>query len=330
MTELFRESGWPARYDDREIDDIIWSEIEFSPSRGDFICYLIHRLSKARHREEAQSRLDSILEEGDMAPVGYPRVIERIRALAESGDSSAMFHMGKINAMGIGKAQDLSAARYWYEQAIALGEIRSYCNLGWLYYSAYGVPGDKKKAFELLSAGSDGGIPSARATIGLMLVTGDGCPADPGRGLKLMEEAFEEGYNNAGNHLSDLYFAGMFVPKDIDLAHEWLFRVVARGDERTMGILGHYLVTGNHGRQDVGRGISLLQESIEKGYVPAYLWIGNLYKDGLGVGRDLQKAKVWFEQGAAAGNSGCTLALTTMLLHGDAESEGGVPPSSMH
>jgi len=307
--------SWPSSYDDREIDDIIWSEIESSLSKGDFVCYLIHHLSKARHREEAQLRLEFLPEGSSTIPVGYARAAERIRELAERGDASAMFHMGKLLIYGMGLQQDLRLAEWWYGKAIDQGEIRACCNMGWLYlYGFDGIAANKKKAFELLSAGSDGGIPSARATIGLMLVTGDGCPADPGRGLRLMEEAFEEGYNNAGNHLSDLYFAGMFVPKDIDLAHEWLFRVVARGDERTMGILGYYLVTGSHGRQDVGQGISLLQESIEKGYVPAYLWIGNLYKDGQGVRRDLQKAKAWFEQGAAAGNSGCTLALTTMLL----------------
>lgn len=314
MLRMSRESAWPSVYDDREIDEIIWSEIESSPSRGDFVCYLVHRLSRARYREEAQARSETMDDDEIAVPIGYPRAVMRIQALAESGNAAAMFHMGKIHALGIGIVQDLVSAKAWYEKAIELGEIRAHCNLGWLYQSGYGVVEDKEKAFHLLSIGADHGVVVARATIGLMLVTGDNRPAEPELGMKMLKEAFDAGYDNAGNHISDLYFAGKYVHKDIDLAHEWLFKVADRGDERTMAILGHYLVTGSHGKKNVEQGIKLLHDAIEKEYVPAYLWIGNIYKNGSGIERDIAKAREWFEKGASAGNPGCTLALTTLLL----------------
>jgi len=317
LSQILRESGWPSNYDDLEIDDIIWSEIESSPSSSDFVCYLVHRLSKARHRDAALARSASADESESAAPVGYPRAVERIRLLAESGNAAAMFHMGKISALGIATAQDLAAARFWYEKAIDHGEMRAHCNMGWLYQSGYGVPEDKEKAFHLLSIGADSGVPTARASVGMMLVTGEGCTSNPSLGLRMMQDAFDAGYNNAGNHLSDLFFAGKYVPQDIGLAHDWLFKVVARSDERTMAILGHYLITGSHGKIDVAQGLALLDESIEKCYFPGCLWLGNLYKNGQGVERNLQKAKALFEKGAAAGDAGCEFALASLLHETD-------------
>jgi len=326
--DVFNEEPWPAAYDDWEIDAIVWPEIRDSNSRGDFVCYLVHRLAQARHRDEAQARMEAIDEGGIGVPVGYARAAERIQALAESGHAGAMFHMGKLHVHGISVAQDMREAEKWYRRAIDAGEMRAHCNLGWIYLYGFGViPADKQSAFALLSAGAAHGIPAAKASIGLMRVAGDGIPADVELGVKLLEDAFAEGYLNAGNHLADLYFAGKHVTRDIEKAHEWLFRVAEKGNERTMAILGHYLVTGSHGKTDMARGMALLEQAIAKNYVPAYLWIGNVYKDGKGVAKDTAKAKEWFERGAVAGNTGCTLALTMLLLQGDQGGQDGAKPN---
>jgi TPR repeat protein len=325
---MLNEDVWPSSFDDREIDDIIWSEIKDSTSRGDFISYLIHRPQKGRHRYEAQARLEA-MEGSDSIPVGYARAVARIHELAERGDAGAMFHVGKLHVLGIGLQQDMRAAETWYHKAIAKGEVRAYCNMGWIYlYGFAEIPPNKEQAFRLLSVGAEQGVSSAKASIGLMWITGDGRVANPVLGLKLLAEAFGEGYNNAANHLWDIYFTGVYVPRNVEVAHDWLFKLVARGDERTMAILGHYLVTGSHGKTDVAQGLSLLHQAIEKNYVPAYLWLGNLYRHGQGVERDLAKAREWYEQGDEAGNTGCAPALASMMLEINPAPATGTP--SLH
>lgn len=312
--DMLNEAVWPELFDDREIDDIVWQEIKDSPSRGDFICYLIHRLQKAQHVEEAQSRLRT-LDGVDPTPIGYARAVERILALAESGNPTAMFHMGKLHVHGIGVPQSMHDAESWYLRGIAAGDMRSHCNLGWIYlYGFNEIRENKAEAFRLLSVGAANGVHVAKASVGLMLLAGDGCEANPERGLQMLEEAFAEGYNNAGNHLSDAYFLGKLVPKDAEKGHAWLEKVAARGDWRSMAILGHYLVSGSHGKTDIAQGLDLLQQAIKHEYLPAYQWIGNLYRDGSGVERDLEKALAWYEKGSAAGNTGCDLALATLKL----------------
>lgn len=222
--------------------------------------------------------------------------------------------MGKLTVHGIGVPQNMRMAEEWYHKAIAAGEMRAACNMGWIYQFGFGeIPPDKDEAFRLLKLGADNGIPAAKASIGLMWLNGDGRPADVEQGLRLLQEAFEAGYQNAGNHLADAYFTGKLVPRDIEAGHAWLAKVAEAGDERTMAILGHYLVTGSQGKTDVARGIALLEASIGKEYVPAYLWLGNLYRHGQGVARDADKARAWLEKGAAAGNTGCDKVLAEMM-----------------
>lgn len=310
--DMFSNEVWPSYFDDHIIDEIIWSEIKDSPSRGDFVSYLIHKPQKSRYRESAQQRLEE-MENIQSEPIGYPRAVARILAMAEAGDPTAIFHMGKLHVHGIGATQSLIEAEKWYQRGIEAGDIRSHCNLGWIYLYGFDViPPNKAEAFRLLSIGAEKGVIPAKASVALMLLTGDHCSADPERAVQLLEEAFEEGYNNAGNHLADAYYLGQYLPKDMKKSLEWLSKVADRGDERTMAILGNHLITGAYGIKDPSRGVALFQQAIEKNYVPAYLWIGNLYRHGQGLPCDLDMAKAWFENGLAAGNTGCQQALDTL------------------
>ncbi len=79
-----------------------------------------------------------------------------------------------------------------------------------------------------------------------------------------------------------------------------------------MAILGHYLITGSHGKTDVTHGIASLYDAINRGYTPAYAWLGCLYEKGLGLERDLGRAQAWYERGIAAGDEGSAFALARL------------------
>lgn len=297
---------------DEKIDHIIWEEIKTSPSQGDFVCYLVHSPVGAQYKEKAQEKMAEIEDSRDKTPLYYFKAIEKIRQLALEKDPSALFHMGKIHALGIAVQQDLKEAVSWYTQAIEAGEPRAFSNLGWFYQSGYGVEKNLKKSFKLISLGAKGGVLSAKAAMGMMLIKGEGCTQDVELGLLQLKEAFQKGYINAGNHIADLYFAGHYVSRDIEEGHRWLYHVVNAGDARTMAILGHYLVTGVHGKTNVKEGLSLLEQAIEKKFLSAYLWLAALYKNGTGVPKDLEMARYWYEKGIQAGSQECQEALSQL------------------
>lgn len=306
------EHWWPEGFDDREIDAVIWPTIAASLSRGDFACYLVHRLLKARHLDEARERYDSLNGAENPEPLHYFQAIEKIRSMAEQGHAGAMFHMGKVHALGIAVRQDMFEAARWYQLAVDHGDMRAHCNLGWMHQSGMGVPEDKVEAFRLLSVGASQGVLSAKAAVGMMLFAGEGCSQDAQMALQMLTEAFEAGYLNAGNCIADAYLMGQYLPQDPELGHAWLGRVAERGDARSMAILGHYLITGSHGKTDVTHGMASLYDAINHGYTPAYTWLGALYEKGQGVERDLGRAQAWYERGAAAGDEGAALALTRL------------------
>lgn len=301
-----------SNHSDNEIDDIIWSEISLSESKGDFICYVIHSLIKAKFLEQAKQKIET-LSDNSLSPDKYFNAIEKIEALANQQHPVAAFHMGKINALGIAVPQNLPEGIRWYEKAITLGEPRAYANLGWLYQSGYGVLVDTAKAFELLSYASEHGVLSAKAAVGMMLLKGENGTPAPTAGVRKLEEAFDAGYLNAGNVLSDLYFEGRHVRKNIELAHLWLEKVALRGDGRSMAILGHYLVTGSHGKQNIENGLKWMYLAIDAQFLPAYLWLGTLYKTGNGVEKDIDKAFDLFRKGVQAGYKDCGKAISILL-----------------
>ena len=316
------------KHPDNEIDNIIWSEIELSDSKGDFICYVIHSPVNAKFLEQAKERIGAITEPDSMIPVKYFKAIERIRNLAEKNDPVATFHMGKIHALGIAVPQNLPEGIRWYEKAMELGEPRAHANLGWFYQSGYGVIQDSNKAYELLSYGAEHGVLSAKAAIGIMLLNGEHGSPDAASGLQRLEEAFHEGYLNAGNHLSDIYFEGKYVDKNVELGHQWLRKVADCGDERSMAILGHYLITGSHGKQDRETGLKLMKQAIASQFLPAYLWLGTLYKKGNGVEQDVKKAFDLFREGIQAGCKDCEKAVSMLLAEQNASNSG--TPKSFH
>lgn len=318
-TYLRRDKVWPDRFDESYIDDMVWEQIRDSVSAGDFASYLVHRPQPARYMQEAKSRYESCDKGLNAQPVSYLHAIERIESLAGHGDPGAMFHLGKIYSIGIAVEQDYAKAVDWYLRAIELNEVRAHCNLGWLYQSGLGVSEDKVRAFELLSFGAEQAVPVAMASIGVMLLKGEGCRADVERGFKVLEEAFEAGYSNAANCIADALFAGEAVEKDEDQAFSWLKRAAEQGDARTMAVLGHYLVTGSHGRQNVARGVGYLYDAMNLGFTSACLWLGALYEQGLGVERNLNMACMLFEMGSTQGDDECAFALERL-------NRGNVPP----
>jgi TPR repeat protein len=80
-----------------------------------------------------------------------------------------------------------------------------------------------------------------------------------------------------------------------------------------MAILGHYLITGSHGRTDVARGLAYLVSAVNRGYAPACLWLGVLYEEGRGVQRDPVMARMLYEKGAAAGDEDSEFALARVM-----------------
>jgi len=67
---------------------------------------------------------------------------------------------------------------------------------------------------------------------------------------------------------------------------------------------------------DWADGIAWLEMAARQG-MPVYLLIGDAYRDGIGVARDLEKSAQWYRVGAEVGDGLAQLALGRMYLDGE-------------
>lgn len=299
-------------HSDKEIDRIIWEAIADSQCKSDFICYIVHSPMGAAHLAEAKDKMEKAV-----VPLGpamqYLKAVRQIRDLANEGDPCATFHMGKIYSLGLGAMRDVHQAVDWYRKAMDLGEARAFANMGWFYQDATGVERDINKAFELLSHAADEGVLSAKTAVGTMQLKGEGCGKDVEAGLQKIESAFAGGYLNAGNHLADLYAEGTLLPKDVAKSHYWLQKVAETGDDKSMAMLGHRLITGSHGMKNVDAGLAWIHQAMEHRFHPAFLWLAGIYRRGNGLPQNIGQTINILQRGIAAGSIECAQALEQLM-----------------
>ena len=94
---------------------------------------------------------------------------------------------------------------------------------------------------------------------------------------------------------------------------EFIIRMQKRadvGDVEAFFNLGCYYTNGMYGLpQDYPKALELLHQAAELGHVEAYYNIGCAYRSGHGVGRDMKKAKHYWELAAMRGDSAAKLVL---------------------
>ena len=66
------------------------------------------------------------------------------------------------------------------------------------------------------------------------------------------------------------------------------------------------------GLQDYDKAFYWFKKSAAQGYAPGEFDLGQCYKDGKGVAKDLKKARLWLQKAAKQGNDGARAALADL------------------
>jgi uncharacterized protein len=73
------------------------------------------------------------------------------RQLADEGDASAQYSLGKSYYYGYGEPKDGGQAAMWFRKAADQGDASAQFELGSMYSAGYGVPHDYKQAYQWFS-----------------------------------------------------------------------------------------------------------------------------------------------------------------------------------
>ena len=115
---------------------------------------------------------------------------------AAAGEAACQSALAYMIIMGRGVERDHAAAIALLTRAVEADDAYAATLLGFAHYYGTGEEGwtpDYARAFDLFSRADRGGIPVARAELGMMHLRGDGVPANRAEAIRLLLSAGREG-----------------------------------------------------------------------------------------------------------------------------------------
>ena len=192
------------------------------------------------------------------------------------------FWLGCIYEFGKGVEKNDVQAVHWYQVAVNLGETQACYNLAQAYW--WGRPGveqDKTKALMYYSKSAESGDANAQFQMGYALFKGEGIEKDVEKGLLWFEKAADQNHEIAQYNLGRYYLFN--APPDII---------------------------------DRDAGFKYMESSAKSGYTDAEVTMGYLYSEGIGVEKNFETSKLWFEKAAYKGDKVALYNLGSLYYHG--------------
>lgn len=167
------------------------------------------------------------------------RAVAEMERLAESGDRSAQYLMGKLLRDGPLLIPDSVEARHWLEQAAAQGHITAQYALGKLLLSDDMEVRDLQEGLHWLETAAENGSHCAAYRLGKEYLRGKIIEKDIATAVDYLTQSVEAGNQYAQYVLGKLYLQGKEVRRDQDAAEYWLTQSAAQGNSYARFLLDH-------------------------------------------------------------------------------------------
>ena len=170
---------------------------------------------------------------------------------------------------------------------------------------------DCKLAFELFQKAADAGNVEAMAKLSECYYKGIGVPKDVTKAFEWEKKAAETGHIQSMSNLAASYMNGEGVVKDAKKAFEWEKKAAEAGHIQSMHNLAASYMNGEGVVKDAKKAFEWYKKAAEAGHVLSMHDLALCYIQGDGVSKDYSKAFELFQKAATAGyaRSMCELAL---------------------
>lgn len=178
-------------------------------------------------------------------------------------------------------------------------------------------PASSSKPSELsmpeLNSKADAGNVEAQVVLAMRYLTGDRVPKNQRNAVYWFQKAAYQGNADAQAELGRLYAIGEGVPKDNVRAKQLLQMAAEKGNARAQLSLGVLLI--DHG--DEKSGAKWVLSAAQQGEAFAQTYSGHLYRNGIGVPKNVPKGVEWLAKGASQGDQVAETQLGILYLAGD-------------
>ena len=174
---------------------------------------------------------------------------------------------------------------------------------GWRAYER----GDYAAARSLYDTAARAGDRLAQYNLAMMLVRGEGGPADTVAGVQWLTKSAEAGMAQAQYNLGLLYESGVGVPRSLTTATLWWEKAAEQDHADAQVQLATQYFLGRGAPKDWKLAARWYEAAAENGDAGAQYIIASFYEHGDGVAQDLRKALDWYVLAARQGDVGAAV-----------------------
>ena len=179
------------------------------------------------------------------------------------------------------------------------------------------IPTSSSKPSELsmpeLNSKADAGNVEAQVVLAIRYLTGDRVPKNQRNAVYWFQKAAYQGNADAQAELGRLYAIGEGVPKDNMRAKQLLQMAAEKGSARAQLSLGVLLIELG----DEKSGAKWVLSAAQQGEAFAQTYSGHMYRNGIGVPKNVPKGVEWLAKGASQGDEVAETQLGILYLAGD-------------
>lgn len=267
-------------------------------------------------------------DELDYSSMSYDMLLK----VAMDGDAKAQFRLGCCYNLGIGVDRSLSKAAEYYEKAATNGHAEAQKNLGNCYYIGNGVVQSYNKAVEWYEKAAVLGQVEAQRYLGNCYYYGKGVSQSYSEAMKWYKKAADQGDEQSQANVANCYYSGIGVEQDLEKAIRLCKEMKDQGHRNTprwyteeLKADLEYELEGPN-MKDLIRGdnfydnkkfieaAKLYEKAAMQGNVIAQTYLGDCYRYGEGVDKDLKKAEQWYRKAVLKGYVRARLALGHKII----------------
>ncbi len=275
----------------------------------------------------AHSLLVSLLADKTQIP---EKLIQALEVEAKAGDPRSMSSLGWCYLNGVHKEKNIEEAYKWYIESAEKGCTGGLHSLGWCFHMGLGVEENMEIAIECYTKAAEGGDVQAMYNLGWCFSHGKGVDKDYSKAADWYTKAARSGHLSSMNNLAEeCLLKGNGVPKNEREAFEWFNKAANLGKASSMGNLASCYQHGIGTMRDLNKAcdwyeaaakannflpkeeedlnittqkitIQCLCKKSDGGDIESTYILGWWYRYGNGVGTDINKAVILYEQATLA------------------------------
>ena len=269
------------------------------------------------------------------------RSLDYLMKAAATGYAPAELSLAKMYDEGTGVKRDFRKAAAFAKRAAAHGSIEGCYMAGLASFAGKGADKNYDLAFKLFKIASDAGFMKATFTLARCYAGGFGVKKDIDMFVKLHTELAERGFAKSAfvlgerafenfrydeafryfskgaeldnvfcqYYLGECYMFGHGIRKDETEALKWYKKAADQGH-----VLSQKIIDDRRNREILKdqTPFATFEKDARAGNAQSMYIVGRYYEDGIGINRDLNKAKEWYRKAKKRGNSAAKRALEAL------------------